>query len=315
MNRIARKDLQLHVARSGGVDTFLHFGKKSTESISLGFTFDDIGYATKLESTVDNRLIFVGEQCWSMSKNHRYLIGVTVNARYESALDDTSNGNNEIASEIREQTENWRVYHFNDTTSTAKIKSTAQLHDNRFLREDGSNLAPFLYLLRERYRPFYDRIIETIQLVAPFFKDFALKPIELNPNTILLEWQEKGSNTYFNADMLSDGTLRFMCLTTLLRQPNLPSLILLDEPELGLHPYAIVLLAGMIKGVATKTQIIVSTQSPTLVNYLEPEDIIVVDRENKASTFHRLNTLQLKDWLEDYSLSELWQKNVFGGRP
>jgi predicted ATPase len=185
------------------------------------------------------------------------------------------------------------------------------------LREDGSNLASVLYLLRERYKPFYDRIIETIRMVAPFFDDFVLQPIELNPNTILLEWREKGSDTYFNADMLSDGTLRFMCLATLLRQPNPPSLILIDEPELGLHPYGITLLAAMLKSAAVGTQVIVSTQSPTLINHFKPEDIIVVDREKQESTFRRLDSKELEVWLKEfnYTLSDLWEMNLVGGRP
>jgi predicted ATPase len=113
----------------------------------------------------------------------------------------------------------------------------------------------------------------------------------------------------------SDGTIRFICLTTALLQPNLPSTVIIDEPELGLHPYAIEILAELINAASQKTQVIISTQSPALVDYFEPEDIIVVNRENGASTFRRLDADRLSSWLEDYSLGELWRKNVISGGP
>lgn len=152
-------------------------------------------------------------------------------------------------------------------------------------------------------------------MVAPFFRDFNLKPNLLNPDKIQLEWREVSADTYFNANSLSDGTLRFICLATLLLQPTLPSTILIDEPELGLHPYAITILAGLLKSAATKTQVIVSTQSVPLVNQLSPEDIIVVDREDNQSVFKRLDQQNVEEWLEDYGLGELWEKNILGGRP
>jgi predicted ATPase len=91
--------------------------------------------------------------------------------------------------------------------------------------------------------------------------------------------------------------------------------VLIDEPELGLHPYAINLLAEMIKQVAETKQIIVSTQSVELLNAFEPEDIIVVEREQGATVLKRLDSEELGDWLEDYTLGELWKRNILGGRP
>ncbi|HZI07942.1 MAG TPA: AAA family ATPase, partial [Archangium sp.] len=161
----------------------------------------------------------------------------------------------------------------------------------------------------------YRRIVSTIRLVAPFFDDFRLRPSPFNEQKIQLEWSERNSDAYFNAHALSDGTLRFICLATLLLQPNLPSLILIDEPELGLHPYAIQVLAGLVRSASEKTQVILSTQSVTLVNQFEPEDLVVVDRANGESLFRRLSSEDTQDWLEGYSLGELWEKNVFGGRP
>lgn len=156
-----------------------------------------------------------------------------------------------------------------------------------------------------------------VRHVTPFFDDFILRPAPLSPNTIQLEWKHGTSDAYFNAHSLSDGTLRFICLATLLLQPKekLPSTVLLDEPELGLHPYAITVLANLLKSAATNTQVLVSTQSVTLVNQLTPENVIVVDRNEKESTFKRLTKDDWNHWLDSYGLGDLWEKNLIGGRP
>ena len=154
-----------------------------------------------------------------------------------------------------------------------------------------------------------------VRSVAPYFEKFNLNPDRLNPDKIRLEWKEKGSEAYFNAKHLSDGTLRFIALATLLLQPEAPQVIIIDEPELGLHPFAINKLAGLIKKASANTQIIISTQSVNLVDNFEPEDIITVDREDGQSVCHRQSSETLKDSLADYSISDLWNKNVIGGRP
>jgi predicted ATPase len=214
-----------------------------------------------------------------------------------------------------ERLQGWRVYHFHDTSASAMVKQTGDVGDNEALRPDASNLAAFLFLLRTKHPESYRRIVSTIRLVAPFFDDFRLRPSPFNEQKIQLEWSERSSDAYFNAHALSDGTLRFICLATLLLQPNLPSLILIDEPELGLHPYAIQVLAGLVRSASEKTQVILSTQSVSLVNQFAPEDLVVVDRNKGESVFRRLSPEDMKDWLEGYSLGELWEKNVFGGRP
>jgi predicted ATPase len=152
-------------------------------------------------------------------------------------------------------------------------------------------------------------------LVAPFFDDFVLDPVPENPETIRLQWRQKGLDRYLDSGALSDGTLRFICLVTVLLQPNPPATIFLDEPELGLHPYAINVLAGLLRSAPVRTRIIVATQSVTLVNQFEPEDIIIADRHDQESKFTRLDTTALASWLEDYSLGQLWEKNVIGGQP
>ena len=210
------------------------------------------------------------------------------------------------------------VYHFHDTSSTAAIKQTSDIYDSLRLRADAGNLAAYLYMLQNSdFRPYYERIVETVHLIVPFFDDFVLQPQIDNPNLIHLRWKDKGSADALDVSALSDGTLRFMCLTTLLLQPEtlLPSIILIDEPELGLHPSAINVLAGLLRSASTQTQVIVSTQCVPLVDQFDPEDIIVVERDADQSTFRRLKTEELAHWLEEYSLGELWEKNVLGGRP
>jgi predicted ATPase len=133
----------------------------------------------------------------------------------------------------------------------------------------------------------------------------------------MLQWRERRTDAIFSSYQASDGTLRAMALVALLLRPEteLPDIIILDEPELGLHPYAMNIIAGLIQSISHRTQIIIATQSPFLIDCFQPEDIIVVERKNRESIFHRLEPEKLQDWLEDYSLSELWHKNVIGGRP
>jgi predicted ATPase len=217
---------------------------------------------------------------------------------------------------IYESIARWVVYHFHDTGVRAPIRGACSVRDNEYLREEGENLAAFLLMLRERHQKTYERIRDMVRLATPFLDDFKLRPQPSKGDIqIQLEWTQKGSDYPFNANQLSDGTLRFIALTTALLQPKPPTTILLDEPELGLHPYALNLLAALLKKAAMKTQVIVSTQSAPLLDNFEAEDIVVVDRKDGASAFERPSSEKLQEWLKDYSLGELWEKNVFGGRP
>lgn len=308
--------LQLHVGRSGGADAFLHFGRKTTEAIKLRFRFAANAYECELLPTAEDSLIFSKEKTYFYGEGfvRPYESGLGT-GQLESRLRDESNMGNKVAYYVLEAFRSWRVYHFHDTSRAAKVKQTADLADNEFLREDAGNLAAFLYRLRETEPSVYANVVETIRMVTPFFDDFHLRPSRLNEEKIKLEWREKGSDTYFDGHALSDGTLRFICLATLLLQPEPPTTILLDEPELGLHPFAITVLSDLLRSAAQRTQVIASTQSVTLVNQLSPEDLLVVDREGAESKFRRLGEEEVASWLDDYSLGELWEKNVLGGRP
>ena len=215
---------------------------------------------------------------------------------------------------IRSLLQRIAVYQFHNTSDTARIRSKWSMDDNRFLKEDAANIAPFLFRLRETDSRCYQRIVDTIRLILPFFSDFELEP---DYGSLLLSWRERNSDQVFGVSQASDGMLRVIALVTLLLQPeqSLPDVLILDEPELGLHPYAIDIVGGLIGAVSTKTQVIVATQSMPLVDCFKPEEIVVVEREGRGSVFKRLDPAALEGWLDDYSLSELWEKNVIGGRP
>lgn len=239
------------------------------------------------------------------------------NGKEAGISEPQSKGRRSVADWVQSRLDSWRIYHFHDTSSTSSMRKTGDVSDNRFLRADASNLAAYLYLMHQRHSPEYQLIRKTVQRVAPFFDDFHLEPLRLNPDKIKLEWIHRSSDEYFDASSLSDGTLRFICLATLFLQPLAyrPSVIIVDEPELGLHPYAITMLASLIKAASTETQVIVSTQSALLLDHFQPEDVLVADLEEGATTLKRLQSQDLTGWLEDYSLGQLWEKNQFGGRP
>ena len=216
---------------------------------------------------------------------------------------------------------NCRYFQFHDTTKEAKIRKNGYVGDNKFLRSNAGNLAAFLYGIKfqEGGEPYYQRIIRYIQQVMPQFGDFIMEPSLTDNNYISLDWREKNNDHVFGVNQISDGTLRFMALTTLLLQPpkTLPSLIVIDEPELGLHPTAISILAGMIKKAAENTQVVIATQSPRLLDEFNADKVVVVERDAKqhTSVFRHLSREQLKVWEDEYTTSELWDKNVIGGRP
>ncbi|HEY3915909.1 MAG TPA: AAA family ATPase [Verrucomicrobiae bacterium] len=252
---------------------------------------------------------------WDRDNHHRPWNKPLNSRGLEAGISDPSVWG--TAEYVRSHLDRWRLYHFHDTGSSSPLKKTASLNDNSFFRPDGSNLAAFLYYLRKKHEASYRLIVGAVQRVAPFLDDFQLDPARLNPDSIRLEWRHKNSEAYFDVSSLSDGTLRFIALATLFLQPESyrPSVILVDEPELGLHPYAITMLASLIKQAAKSTQVIVGTQSALLLDHFQPEDMVVADRVGDATQLTRLDSPKLEAWLEDYSLGQLWEKNELGGRP
>jgi predicted ATPase len=311
--------LGVYVAKKGGADDHLFLGPKVTKQIYAYLHLGLSGYAISLEPTLRSSLIFTDERVRFAGDVKAPPVDASIGTgHYESKLREQRRGTaNWIASRpVSESISRWVVYHFHDTSDEAPIRRTCSVRDHERLREEGENLAAFLLMLHDHHQNTYEKIRDIVRLAAPFFDDFKFRPRPSNGDmTLQLEWTQKGSDYPFLVSQLSDGTLRFIALTTALLQPNPPSTILLDEPELGLHPYALTLLAELLKKAATNTQVIVSTQSASLLDNFEAEDVIVVEREDGASTFKRLSSAELEEWLKDYSLGELWEKNVFGGRP
>jgi predicted ATPase len=306
VQQIQQGNLQRTVSKQGGPDSLLHFGRKKTAALDGQFFFanNDSRYDFSLAATSDNRMMFDDENRWS-------------NLNTIAKHSPLGSGHFETTSTSQKAHCKWRIYHFHDTSESARVLQLHPLNDNAYLRPDASNLAAYLYYLEQQQPISFKKITKVVQLVAPFFGGFALRPSPLNPNQIELEWTEHGEDFPFKAHHLSDGTLRFICLATVLMQPTAlqPETILIDEPELGLHPYAITILASLLRSVSSQKQIIICTQSPDLVSEFDAENIIVVNRKGSQSVLSRLNVGQLSPWLEEYSLGELWQKNILGGRP
>jgi len=301
---------QAYISEQGGPDALLHFGRKVTDRLEFGLYFGNDSYIATLKPTLDNRLMFFDE---SYSNG---LVRISLGSGHFESKTNQGIGSvtkNYIGQSMRQ----WRVYHFHDTSKSSLIKRLHNIGDNIYLRADGSNLAAFLFFLKEHHHASYVKIVNTVRLVAPFFGDFVLRPSLNNPDMIELEWFEKGQDIPWKGHILSDGTLRFICLATVFLQPPelQPETILVDEPELGLHPYAIGVLAGLIRSISTKKQLIISTQSSDLVSEFDPEDILVVNRNKGSSEIRRLSNSDLEEWLKEYTLGDLWKKNILGGRP
>jgi predicted ATPase len=320
LQAIREGQLQDYVLRNGGADKLLHFGSKITSSMHVHISFDSETnqYSIDLQPTASDELVPQKESAlfWNKERYSQPYSERLPTAGREAGI-SIAKQSTRVGGYVRRHLERWRLYHFHDTSSTSPMKKTADVNDNRYFRADGSNVAPFLFFLREKYPDSYRLIQHTVQKVAPFLEDFLLEPQRLNVDKIKLEWKHKGVDAYYDASSLSDGTLRFIALATLFLQPKIyrPSIILVDEPELGLHPYAIAMLASLIKTAATETQVIVSTQSPLLLDHFDPEDVLVADRVNGGTRFTRLNAGPLEQWKDEYSLGQLWEKNEIGGRP
>ena len=313
---MADERFQLWTAKRGGASRVLTFGANQTPQLTSKIAIGESFYEFTLEHTEDDRLVFAGEES-------EIIIGVP---RFKQS----SGGGNlestclsfayseEYSPQVREfysSISGVRAYHLNDTSDTAAAKLIRSLHDNRRLRHDGENLAAYLYKIKHYHFERYRQMLDIVRLAIPFFHDFTLEPIEIRPDesTIQLMWWQNDRDYPFLASQLSDGSLRFICLVTALMQPDPPSTIIIDEPELGLHPYAISLLGSLLSSASERMQVIVATQSPQLLDEFSVDDLIVVELRDGVSVFNRLKESDFNVWLEDYSVGELWDKNVLGG--
>ena len=313
------ENLKDYIRESGGISDLLFNGRKITELLKFETHFGIRGYRFNIVPGAK-------ELDFSITKEARY---------YESGrtgwweLGDSSDGTSLLAQEIKNKTPDskygqpvydaitsWQIYHFHDTSSKAPMRYPEIIQDNKELRYNGANIAPYLLKLKNKYMNIYNEITEAVRLVTPFFDEFTLEIEELGQKQkVNLTWRQKGSDYPMQPYHLSDGSIRFICLATALLQPQPPATIIIDEPELGLHPFAINILGELVQSAAKRTQLIIATQSPLLVDNFDPDVVIVVNRKKGASTFERLNKNELSHWLKDYSLGELWRKNIVAGGP
>ena len=319
--------LQTYIGENGFADAFLYYGSKTTDSFFAKLSFSDgkssNEYVFQLANAVGDSMFFRFEDVTYSDKEKNEMLSITLGQGHkESRLSMEATGKPSFyLTDIAKLLSGCRYFQFHDTTKEAKIRKNGYIGDNKFLRSNAGNLAAFLYGIKHQQggEPYYRRIVRYIQQVMPQFGDFIMEPSVVNKDYISLDWREKGSDFIFGVNQISDGTLRFMALATLLLQPpkTMPSLIVIDEPELGLHPKAISLLAGLIKKASENAQIVLATQSPNLLDEFDADKVVVIERDEqqRTSVFKQLNSEQLKEWVEEYTTSELWDKNVIGGRP
>lgn len=315
----------MHIEEEGGASAILHRGPKTAPKIGIELEFSqgDIANFYRCELSYAREKLLITQEKVGFQDKRKYTRprwGPVSNrsSLEESNLPDWAKKFRGIARYVYQDFHAWEVYHFHDTSRSARIKQMVDIYQTERLWWDAGNLAAYLYHLKKDHPDSYERIVYTIGLVAPFFADFYFLPRERsNPPRLRLEWRLKGSDMILGPESLSDGTLRFMGLATLFLQPpdKQPPIILIDEPELGLHPYALFLLAEMVKSASHEKQVIMTSQSPFLISYFEPEDILVVDIREGYSTVHRLDRKDIQEWLKSYTLGELWTKNLLGGQP
>ena len=311
LQKALTRELSYYAAKKG-IDSLFYNGKEVTDSISAEFYFGNGVYAYEVEWTENDSLLFREE---SFNLAGKELLGEGGH-RESNALYTLRNLSADANIPQIMLNPSWGIYQFHDTSPSSRIKSEHNIDNCAVFMNDARNLAAYLYRLKQHFPTEYLKILKAVQRVAPFFKDFMLKPREHNNEQIVLRWIQNDYNGILYPSQLSDGTLRFICLATLLLQPASlqPATIIIDEPELGLHPYAITIFSELVKKASVKKQIILATQSVELLDHFDVEDVVVVDRSDKGSELKRLDTEQLGAWLEDYTLGELWNKNVFGGR-
>lgn len=301
---------------AGNADSYLFGGPKQTKAIVVKMAFGQNGYDFELAPTQDGFFLVNNEQRHYFP--HDAILNLGSGNFNPGLLTDKNNSGLRSKYGASWYTYNaicsWKIYHFHDTSVESGMRRYHDQGHAETLFMDASNIAPYLYGLKENSPGVYNEIVEIVRLVIPFFDDFILEPN--SHENLRLDWRQKGLKDYpMRPTHLSDGSIRFICLATALLQPNLPSTIIIDEPELGLHPSAISILAELIQNTAKRTQLIVATQSPALIDHFSVEDIIVVNRKDGVSTFERLQEKDFNVWLETYSVGELWSKNVISGGP
>jgi predicted ATPase len=314
------RSLQRYVADHGFGAALLHYGAKATEAIDLGVVITDQGttyrYDARLAFAPDDTLYFQSENAARINPDGTRAISSLGGGHRESHLLDEEYRGSTVAA-VNEWLGRMTFYHFHDTSPQSKLRTHARREDDRCPRSDGSNLAAYLLRLKESVdsadQKAWQRINRHCRHIAPAIKE--LDPVAVN-GSVRLDWIDDRDER-FGCHQFSDGTLRALALITVLSQPSgcLPRLISIDEPELGLHPSAIALITELCRSISRHTQIVLSTQSTELLDYFNADEVVVVERQQGETRLTRLSSQALQNWLEDYSLSELYDKGVIGGKP
>jgi predicted ATPase len=322
LNEMMGERLQTYVGTMGRAQSILYFGPKTTLQLEGRLEFEvENGhdwYEMRLFHAAGDSLVFADESLKFHQTGYSRPKDVPLGSGHqETRIGEKAAEGEKTARVIRHLLNRCRVYHFHDTSPTARSRQSCYINDNRWLMPDAGNLAALLYAYRQRDDIVYKRIVSTIRKIMPEFDDFELEPSRLNPNDIFLDWKKQGWDYLFGPHQLSDGTLRAIAIVTLFLQPesDLPDVIILDEPELGLHPHALEIVAGLMRAASLKSQVIVATQSQAFLNNFEPGEIITVESRKGESYFRRLDAEKLGEWLEEYTIGDLWQRNVIGGGP
>ncbi len=325
LRAMAKQSFAKFILERGTAADFMYNGPQVTDKVNAEFEFmsncsnaeGTNQYKFTLSPRADESFLIEEERKY-YTTNWRNYGAPSLESRIAEQKDETSRDGqwNGVGHFVYQAISNWEVYHFHDTSDKSPMRRSEIVEDNFTLRSDGANIAPFLLNLKESDDKSYGDIVNAVKLVTPFFEDFRLDVLTRGEKEIVkLSWSQKGSDYPMQPYHFSDGTLRFIALATALLQPNPPSIVVIDEPELGLHPYAVDVLAELIEVTSNRTQVIISTQSPQLIDNFSIEDIIVVSRKGGQSTFERLNEKNFTEWLEEFSVGDLWRKNVILGGP
>lgn len=306
------KGLQNYVSGRGRADAFLFRGMKVTPEFTSHLKFGLNEYSFTLRAADDRSLFFAQESALFKDPMYGRITNDQGSGHQESAL-SRKKGLSASEKWVVDTIRDWRVYHFHDTSPSAPVMGPCNVVDNDVLHGNAQNLAAFLMRMESSHPEHFTRIEETVRQVAPFFGAFVLKEISSGQTQLL--WKDRYSDLLYYPHQLSDGTLRYICLATLLLQPNPASTLIIDEPELGLHPFAIKLLASLLHEASQHSQLIVSTQSSLLLDELTPEQVIVVNQADGETVLERQDPERLADWLQEYTLGQLWEKNELGGQP
>ena len=313
------KRLGSYMLSNGGIGSILYRGRKCSKMIRGMIDYNNTNaFFFELRPGIGDKAFIEETGDYYNSNNETYKnYAEWDRVVWDKAVEESSLSESDFvrAKHMQALLKSFIVYHFHDTSKSSPMRQPCYIDDNVTLRHDASNLPAVLFRLQKNDIKAFRIIEATVHSVAPYFKRFKLAPMITDPSRIKLEGEEQDSDMYLDASSLSDGTLRFIALATLLLQSEMPETIIIDEPELGLHPAAMIKLSSMIKRASAKAQIIIGTQSITLISNFTINDLIVVSRNECQSTFHRLNENDFTQCLEKYSVGELFEKNIIGGRP